>query len=62
MSKESPVCWQWNDDRFLSVAGVPFTDRGFRYGMSVFESIVIHNGRPVFLREHLNRLALSCAV
>lgn len=30
--------------------------------MSVFESIMVRSGRPVFLQEHLLRLSRSCAV
>lgn len=37
--------------------GVPLEDRGFRYGMSVFETVAIWRGRAVFLDEHLERLA-----
>ena len=31
-------------------------DRGLRFGMSVFETIAVHTGRRVFLREHMQRL------
>jgi len=41
--------------------GVPVTDRGFRYGMSVFESFPIRNGVPLFLSQHLSRLRAACA-
>lgn len=37
-------------------AGVPVEDRGFRYGMSVFETVAICRGRPIFLEDHLERL------
>lgn len=33
-----------------------WSDRGFRYGMSVFETIAIAEGRPLFLVQHLGRL------
>jgi branched-subunit amino acid aminotransferase/4-amino-4-deoxychorismate lyase len=39
--------------------GVPFLDssnRAFRYGDSLFESIRIINGKPVFLEGHISRL------
>lgn len=31
-------------------------DRGFLFGCGVFETIFIKEGRPIFLREHLERL------
>jgi len=31
-------------------------DRAFRFGMSVFETVAIHHGRPLFFEEHLMRL------
>ncbi|MBE0429365.1 MAG: aminotransferase class IV [Thermoleophilia bacterium] len=37
-------------------AMVPVFDRGFAYGDSLFETIKILKGRPVFLEEHLMRL------
>jgi len=59
---EHPViAWQWKDDRFEPCDSIPLTDRGFRYGMSLFESVMIRSGRPVFLSEHRNRLVQSCA-
>lgn len=31
-------------------------DRGLRFGMSVFETIAVFDGRPLFLEEHLVRI------
>lgn len=31
-------------------------DRAFRYGMSVFETVAVSGGRPLFIEEHLGRL------
>lgn len=53
--------WTWQDDQFTACDSVPLTDRGFRYGMSLFESILVRGGKPIFLREHLQRLLSSCA-
>src|ERR1043166_2264594 len=52
--------WAWCRDTFVSCEAVPVSDRGFRYGMSLFESLPIRNGAPVFLREHLARLRAAC--
>ncbi|HEY5893155.1 MAG TPA: aminotransferase class IV [Chthoniobacterales bacterium] len=38
------------------------SDRGFRYGMSVFETIGIVNGRFLFWDEHLAKLDQACAL
>lgn len=34
-------------------------DRGFLFGDSVYETLGTHSGRPVFLKDHLDRLARS---
>lgn len=49
------------DGRFEAAPGIPLSDRGFRYGMSVFETIAIRAGRPLLLDLHLARLAESAA-
>ena len=48
--------WQWNGTRFAPCATVPIEDRGFRYGMSVFETVAVMGGKPRFLAEHLDSL------
>ena len=35
-------------------------DRGLHYGDGLFETIACRNGEPLFLDDHLNRLALGC--
>jgi branched-subunit amino acid aminotransferase/4-amino-4-deoxychorismate lyase len=52
--------WLWSGASFAPTSGVPLTDRGFRYGMSLFESLRIHNGIPLLLDEHLSLLLQSC--
>jgi branched-subunit amino acid aminotransferase/4-amino-4-deoxychorismate lyase len=42
-------------------AGLPLTDRGFRYGMSVFETIGIRESAPLLLEAHLAKLTGSAA-
>lgn len=41
---------------FVPGADLPLSDRGFRYGMSVFETIAIRNRRALFLEAHLRKL------
>ena len=41
---------------FREGAAVPVTDRGFRYGMSLFETVAVFEGRLLFGHEHLTRL------
>jgi branched-chain amino acid aminotransferase len=43
-----------------SQARVPVIDHGFLYGDGVYETLRVHRGRLLFLREHLARLASSC--
>jgi 4-amino-4-deoxychorismate lyase len=55
--------WSWSAGAFVPGQSLPVTDRGFRYGMSVFETLRILNGTPDFLEPHLDRLraaALQC--
>jgi branched-subunit amino acid aminotransferase/4-amino-4-deoxychorismate lyase len=42
---------------FIAGAGLPLTDRGFRYGMSVFETVAIRDSAPLLLDAHLSRLS-----
>ena len=53
--------WRWNGAAFESADSVPLSDRGFRYGMSVFESIRVAGGEPEFFERHLSRLISACA-
>ena len=48
--------WHYESVQWKSCDSVPVWDRGFRYGMSVFETVAICAGRPVFWEEHLGRL------
>ena len=48
--------WLWLKDGFQPERSLPVSDRGFRYGMSVFETLRIFEGSPGFLSAHLDRL------
>jgi branched-subunit amino acid aminotransferase/4-amino-4-deoxychorismate lyase len=50
------VIWTLRDGAFHEGAAVPVTDRGFRYGMSLFETVAVFEGRSLFWEEHLHRL------
>ncbi len=52
--------WQWIDGTFAPCGSVPVTDRGFRYGMSVFESLRVVAGEPEFFEKHRTRLISAC--
>lgn len=52
--------WQWNGVTFAPAAHLPVSDRGFRYGMSVFETIRVMGGEPEFFDGHVARLLSAC--
>ena len=54
--------WVYLNDRIVQAerARVSVFDRGFLYGDGVFETVRIHDGRPVWLDRHLARLADAC--
>jgi 4-amino-4-deoxychorismate lyase len=52
--------WTLVEGCFHEGADVPVSDCGFRYGMSVFETIAVRNGRLLFLEEHLLALSAAC--
>src|SRR4030095_7799273 len=53
--------WRWNGKTYVKAKSIPLTDRGFRYGMSLFESLRVTNGQPEFFEKHLTRLLSACA-
>jgi branched-subunit amino acid aminotransferase/4-amino-4-deoxychorismate lyase len=52
--------WLWNGSSFESTNSIPITDRGFRYGMSIFESMCVRAGAIEFWPQHTQRLITSC--
>ena len=55
------TAWLWNGERFEPGDSVPLSDRGFRYGMSVFESLRVTAGEAEFFEKHTTRLIQACA-
>jgi branched-subunit amino acid aminotransferase/4-amino-4-deoxychorismate lyase len=53
--------WRWNDAAFEPGDSLPLSDRGFRYGMAVFESLRVTRGVAEFFEQHLARLVQACA-
>ncbi len=47
---------------WVPCSAVPIEERAFRFGMSVFETILVSQGRAIFLEQHLSRLSAACAV
>ncbi len=59
---QPPCWWQWKQGSLIPVDGVPLSDRGFRYGMHLFESTRLESGLALLLDAHLeemNRRAAS---
>lgn len=55
--------WKKTGGAWEPCESLPLADRGFRYGMSVFETIAVREGRALLLEPHLERLeraAQSC--
>jgi branched-subunit amino acid aminotransferase/4-amino-4-deoxychorismate lyase len=52
--------WRWENGAFVICDSVPISDRGFRYGMSVFESIRVTRGCAEFFEPHFARLIQAC--
>ena len=53
--------WHWQDGAFSPCDSLPISDRGFRYGMSVFESLRVTPGHAEFFEPHFARLIQACA-
>lgn len=51
--------WLLVDGAWQSGAALPVTDRAVRYGMSLFETIGVREGQPLFLEDHLSLLEES---
>ena len=47
---------------YINKKTIPWNDRGFNYGDGLFETILIKNRQPIYLREHIKRLYNGCSV
>ena len=45
---------------FINPKSIPVNDRAFNYGDGLFETILVNDGEPLFLKEHLIRLDSGC--
>jgi 4-amino-4-deoxychorismate lyase len=45
----------------IPVDSLPLDDRGLAYGDGLFETVLLHRGRPVWWQAHLNRLQRGAA-
>ncbi|MCX6967908.1 MAG: aminotransferase class IV [Verrucomicrobia bacterium] len=57
----APQFWLWNGSKFAPDNRIPVSDRGFRYGMALFESLALRDGGVEFLDAHLARLESACS-
>lgn len=56
LNPHSPQTWIWHQNCLQPcLEGLPLSDRGFRYGEHLFETIAIHHGKALFTEEHLER-------
>lgn len=56
---ETALSLEFRDGGFREQVAVPLSDRGFRYGLALFETLRVSRGRALFLREHLEELRNS---
>ena len=63
MKKAVPLrVWRWNGQAIVPLrSGLPLSDRGFRYGWHLFETLAFHGGRILLLKEHMDLLDASAS-
>jgi branched-subunit amino acid aminotransferase/4-amino-4-deoxychorismate lyase len=56
--KQRQQVWQWDPGarEWVDNDRVPVSDRGFRYGMALFETALIYRRAPVLLRDHITQM------
>lgn len=55
------TAWRLEKGSFIPDDRIPVHDRGFRYGMSLFETVAVLGGRPLLLDAHWRRLQEDAA-
>ncbi len=61
MNPRAQRAWLLEGGAWRPGADLPVTDRGVRYGMAVFETIGVRDGRPLLAGEHFGLLRESAA-
>lgn len=57
MLVKNVTSWQWQHNEIkICSGGVALSDRGFRYGQHLFETLAIRNGKILFFEEHWEQL------
>ncbi|MEC8996239.1 MAG: aminodeoxychorismate lyase [Pseudomonadota bacterium] len=46
---------------YINKKTIPWNDRGFNYGDGVFETILIKNNQPIYLKDHIKRMHAGCS-
>ncbi len=47
---------------YINKKTIPSNDRGFNYGDGVFETLLILQNKPKYLKEHIERLCRGCSI
>lgn len=60
--RDSFRCWHWDGTEIVPLrGGIPLSDRGFRYGDHLFESVALRGGQVLLAHEHLSLLRSAAA-
>ncbi|MEC9206309.1 MAG: aminodeoxychorismate lyase [Pseudomonadota bacterium] len=46
---------------YINKKTIPWNDRGFNYGDGVFETLLVLQNKPKYLKEHIERLCRGCS-
>jgi len=55
------AAWRFGPQGWFAQEEIPLSDRGFRYGASVFETLLLTRRGIMFLAEHTERFSDACA-
>ena len=53
--------WTNVDSLWKHCDSLPLSNRAFRYGMGVFETVAVRDGRALLLDAHIERLARAAS-